>query len=298
MQETLPEVGLDVLAMDADGLDVARAAEVYREYGCLVVRGLLAEHAAAVCADAEFFARQAIDLLPQAREVPEGWVTPDGTLFLPAPDGFDRDKQIMVLGMNYRTSAAFFRSAWDSGLLELLAAIIGPDIELFLNGQSLYKEPVGGHPKLMHQDSAYFEHRYEGPVGVLSYLVPTDYNRGALHVVPGSHRLGQLSHGDTFSHLGLDVSEWPVERGVCIDGQPGDAILFHVRTIHGSPVNRSDGPRPVFIHRYRRPDDYVVVNATSASNRKAAEARAAEASAENQQGYMVRGRRAFDPPTE
>src|SRR3712207_7906849 len=51
---------------------------------------------------------------------------------------------------------------------DIVEAILVPNIELFLNGQCLYKEPVGGHPKHLHQDSAYFDHRYEGPVAVLS----------------------------------------------------------------------------------------------------------------------------------
>ena len=34
-------------------------------------------------------------------------------------------------------------------------------------GQVLYKEPVGGHPKMLHQDASYFEHKYEGPCALL-----------------------------------------------------------------------------------------------------------------------------------
>jgi hypothetical protein len=291
----LPQVSLADIEVTAERLDVARAAAIYREHGALVVRGLMKRYIAAIGRDIETAARQALALLPQARQIPEGWVTPDGTLFLPAPKNFSRDKQIMVLGVGYQTSGAFFQSAFDPATLELLEAIIGPNIELFMNGQCLYKEPVGGHPKLMHQDSAYFEHRFEGPTAILSYVVDTTYQNGALHVVPGSHRLGQLRHVDTFSHLGLEEKEWPFSRGVCVNGQAGDAIFFHVRTVHGSPENHSTKPRPVFIHRYRRPDDFVVIGATSTDNRALAEKKAAEAKKDNQQGLMVRGFRAYLP---
>ncbi|MCA1595792.1 MAG: phytanoyl-CoA dioxygenase family protein [Chloroflexi bacterium] len=236
-----------------------------------------------------------LSLLEQAKRVPEGWLTPNGTLFLPAPPGYHRDKQIMVLGINYTTSGAFFRSAFDPRLLDLMAAILGPDIELFMNGQSLYKEPVGGHPKHLHQDSAYFEHRFEGPVGVLSYVVDTDLVNGALYVAPGSHRIGQLQHIDTFSHLGLSPEEWPWERALPITGPAGDSIFFHVKTVHGSQENHSASPRPVFIHRYRRPDDFVTVSGTTAENRSEAEKRAEAARKENQRGFMVRGFRAYQP---
>jgi hypothetical protein len=246
-----------------------------------------------VLRDVEASAAQAISLLGQAVQIPEGWRTPEGTLFLPAPAHYARDKQIMVLAVNYLTSAAFFQSALDARTLDLAEAILGPDVELFGNGQCLYKEPVGGHPKHLHQDSAYFEHRYEGPVGALSYGVDTDLVNGALHVVPGSHRMGQLRHVDTFSHLGLDEDEWPWERALPVVGRAGDSIFFHVRTIHGSQENHSDRPRPVFINRYRRADDYVTVSATSTAKRAEAEKRIAEAKKENQRGLMVRGFRPY-----
>ena len=178
-------------------------------------------------------------------------------------------------------------------MLDVVEAILGPDIELYGSGQVLVKEPVGGHPKNLHQDSAYFEHKYEGPVAALTYAVKTDLTNGALHVVPGSHRLGQLQHVDTFSHLGLDDGQWPWESALPICGEPGDTILFHVKTIHGSRGNRSDKPRPVFIHRYRRIDDYVVVSATTVEKRAAAEKKAGEARKTGQENLVVRGYRAY-----
>jgi phytanoyl-CoA hydroxylase len=290
---TEPTVGVEQLEVFADSLDVKRAARIYQEHGCLVVRGLMKPYLAELQRDIEASAAQALSLLDQAKKVTEGWTTPDGTLFLPAPPGYPRDKQIMVLAISYYTSAAFFRSAFDPKTVDIAEAILGPNIELFINGQCLYKEPVGGHPKHLHQDSSYFEHRYEGPVGVLSYVVDTSRVNGALHVVPGSHRLGTLRHVDTFSHLGLEEKEWPWERAVPIVGEAGDSIFFHVRCIHGSQENHSDKPRPVFINRYRRADDYVIVGATTTENRAEAEKRAAEAKKENQRGLMVRGFRPY-----
>jgi phytanoyl-CoA hydroxylase len=291
---TEPSVTVEQLEVFADRLDVRRAAEIYDEHGCLVVRGLMRPYLEELQRDIERTAAQSIALLDQAKKVTEGWTTPDGTLFLPAPPGYPRDKQIMVLAISYYTSAAFFRSAFDPRAVDLVEAILGPNIELFINGQCLYKEPVGGHPKHLHQDASYFEHRYEGPVGVLNYVVDTDLVNGALHVVPGSHRMGTLRHVDTFSHLGLDADEWPWERAVPIIGRAGDSIFFHVRCIHGSKENHSTKPRPVFINRYRRADDYVIVGGTTTENRAEAEKRAADAKKENQRGLMVRGFRPYE----
>lgn len=280
----------------AESLDVARAAAIYAEHGCLVVRGLMTPYIEAISREVEQVADTARALYDQAKEVPGiGWSTPDGTLWIKAPGNYSRDKQIMVLALRYTTSGAFLQSALDTRAVDLVEAILGPHIELFLDGQCLYKEPVGGHPKNLHQDSAYFEHRYDGPVASLNYVVDTDLVNGALHVVPGSHKLGQLEHIDTFSHLGLDPDQWPWEKSLPVCGKAGDAIFFHYRCIHGSKENHSEKPRPVFIHRYRRPDDYVTIGAATASARKEAEKHAAEVKKQNQQGLMVRGVRTWEP---
>jgi hypothetical protein len=276
-----------------DNVDVQRAADTFAEHGCLVIRGLMKPYIKAIHRDIEVAAAESIALLDRAEKIVEGWRTPNGTLFLPAPPGYKRDKQIMVLAVNHFTSAAFFRSALDERTIDIVEAILGNNIEMFGNGQCLYKEPVGGHPKHLHQDSAYFEHYYEGPVGTLNYVVDTDLVNGALYVVPGSHRMGQLKHIDTFSHLGLDDGEWPWERALPIVGQAGDSIFFHVKTIHGSKQNMSDKPRPVFINRYRRADDYVVIGGTTTENRAEAEKRVAEAKKGSQRGLMVRGFRPY-----
>lgn len=294
MTETDKAVRIEDIEVFAERLDVQRAAEIYREHGCLVVRGLLTPYLEDLQHDIARTAAESLALLEEAKQVPEGWVTPNGTLFIPAPSNYTRDRQIMVLAVNYFNSAAFFRSAFDTKTVDIVEAILGPNLELFLNGQCLYKEPVGGHPKHLHQDAAYFEHKYDGPVASLNYIVDTDLQNGALHVVPGSHRWGVLKHVDTFSHLGLDADEWPWERALPVVGKAGDAIFFHVKTIHGSKENYSDTPRPAIINRYRRADDYVVVSATTTEKRAEAEKRVEQAKKENQRGLMVRGFRAYE----
>ncbi len=86
-------------------------------------------------------------------------------------------------------------------------------------------------------------------------------------------------------------------RSLPICGKAGDAIIFHVHTVHGSQSNRSQAARPVCIHRYRNAEDYVVVGASTTSNRRDAETAEARAAADRnraqQRGLMVRGFRTF-----
>ena len=115
---------------------------------------------------------------------------------------------------------------------------------------------------------------------------------------PGSHKRGQLRHVDTFSHLGLDEDEWPWEAALPITGQAGDSIFFNVRTVHGSKQNHSDRPRPVFVSRYRRPDDFAIIRATTTAKRAEAEKRAPAGPPRmmNHKGLMVRGFRPYTDP--
>ena len=283
------------IEMHAGDLDPGRAAAIYAEHGCLVVRGLLRAYAAAIGVDVVRTMEQAIRLYDEGRyrESKVGLSTPDGTLLIPAPDGFERDWQVMVTSCKYTTSSTFLHSAFDPELLAIVREILGDQVEIFGDGQTLCKEPAGGHPKLLHQDASYFEHKYDGPVGVLCYTIPTTVERGALHVVPGSHRLEILEHVDTESHLGLDPAQWTFARAVPIEGDAGDAIFFHVKMIHGSPPNYSTVPRPVFIHRYRRADDFVVIGASTVADRKARAAEVAAANKDNQFGLMVAGFRGY-----
>src|SRR5436305_829824 len=126
---TEPTVTVEQLEVFADRLDVRHAAAIYNEHGCLVVRGLMKPYLQELHSDIERTAAQSIALLDQAKKVTEGWTTPDGTLFLPAPPGYPRDKQIMVLGISYSTSAAFFRAAFDAKAVDIAEAILGPNIE-------------------------------------------------------------------------------------------------------------------------------------------------------------------------
>ena len=290
----LPIVDIADLDFAAADLDIEKAAAAYREHGCIVVRGLMKPHLEEMSRQINRVIEETIAQIDDAKPIPAGWLTPNGALLLPAPEQFERDKQIMCLPINYYNSAAFMRTALDPTTLDLAEAILGPDIELFGDGQSLVKEAIGGHPKNLHQDGAYFEHRYEGPLGQLTYVIDTNLENGCLHVVPGSFKMGLLEHEDTFSHLGLNEKAWPWERSTPIEGKAGDSIFFHINCIHGSKPNGSSEPRPVFINRYRNADDYVIITTDDRKNPAEAEKLAAEASKENQKGLMLRGFRRYD----
>eukprot|EP00747_Dinoflagellata_sp_TGD_P166230 gnl/TRDRNA2_/TRDRNA2_188698_c0_seq1.p1 gnl/TRDRNA2_/TRDRNA2_188698_c0~~gnl/TRDRNA2_/TRDRNA2_188698_c0_seq1.p1 ORF type:complete len:397 (+),score=45.98 gnl/TRDRNA2_/TRDRNA2_188698_c0_seq1:81-1271(+) len=312
------------LAVSVDDPDVVKkAVSIYETHGCCVVRGLNRHYVSGIQAHADAIARQSVSLLPKAQfTAGVGWTTPDGTLFVPTPpehvDKLGRDKQIMVLGLDYHTSSALLHAALDQRCLDIVSGILGPDVELFGKGQCFYKEPAGGNPKLLHQDSAYFEFEKEGVVGTLNYAVDTsrELNNGPLYVIPGTHRKGgyghdrpgayhgrrshfaYIQHVDTRSHLALDPRHWTFEEAIPIDGKAGDTVFFHVNCVHGSTPNFSNKPRATFINRYLACGDRQIIFATDTKMRAEAEAAADigddAAMPRQDSGFVVRGRKAYD----
>lgn len=79
---------------------------------------------------------------------------------------------------------------------------------------------------------------------------------GALEVIPGTHKLDQIPHRDTFDknnaltrgqEIAVDVDQ---SKAVTIELEPGEMSLHHVRIIHGSAPNQSDRRRIGFAIRY------------------------------------------------
>jgi len=223
----------------------------------------------------------------------------------------------MVLGLDYFNSNAMLHCAMDSLTLDIVEAILGPNIEIFGKGQCFYKEGNGGgNPKHMHQDCAYFEFAKHGPVGTLNYAVDTTkkLQNGPLYVIPGTHKQQKkyehlyegltegssyMQHVDTSSHLALDLDDFPMEDGICVDGKAGDTLFFHINTVHGSAPNTSDHARPTFINRYMATDDYAIMPiATSVQSRKEQVQKYLDNpelfNTHKDRGLLVRGHRQYD----
>ena len=141
-----PTISLSDLDFQSGDIDIQRAAEAFKTHGAIVVRGLLGAYIDALHSDIKAAVRQSLALLHRASAIPEGWRTPNNTLFIPAPDHYERDRQIMVLGINYHTSAAFSRSAFHPPTLDIVEAILGPNIELYGTGNACTKNPWAATP--------------------------------------------------------------------------------------------------------------------------------------------------------
>ena len=107
-----------------------------------------------------------------------------------------------------------------------------------------------------HQDSTYWGLDRPDVVTVWVALTPADESNGAMGFIPGSHKMDQIPHRDTFDRNNLltrgqevmvEVDESKQVR-ICL--RPGEMSLHHVRLVHGSPPNPSNDRRIGLAIRY------------------------------------------------
>ncbi len=141
------------------------------------------------------------------------------------------------------------------GILDAVEDIIGPNILCW--GSSFFiKEPRNPAYVSWHQDSTYWGLEPADIVTAWVALSESSLANGAMRVIPGSHKVPQFPHRDTFApnnllsrgqEISVDVDEG---RALALPLKPGEMSLHHVRLVHGSDPNPSDQRRIGFAIRY------------------------------------------------
>jgi hypothetical protein len=140
-------------------------------------------------------------------------------------------------------------------ILDAVEDIIGPNILCW--GTSFFiKEARDPAYVSWHQDSTYWGLEPPDIVSAWLALSESTVENGAIRVIPGSHKMDQLQHRDTFAannllsrgqEIAVDVDE---RQAVTLKLAPGEMSLHHVRLIHGSDPNPSGRRRIGFAIRY------------------------------------------------
>lgn len=155
-------------------------------------------------------------------------------------------------------SAAFSRlllscdSVWGA-----VEEIIGPNIQLH-HTKLIAKQPGVGAPFPMHQDKPYFPHEKDTMMAAYFHFDDGTVENGCLHVVPGSHKLGDLPVMP--DGLYLDPARYNLANSVPLEAKAGDVVLFSYMTIHGSGNNVSDRQRRNWLVQVRAADDLPTVS--------------------------------------
>lgn len=107
-----------------------------------------------------------------------------------------------------------------------------------------------------HQDSTYVAFDPPDVLTLWLALTPSTPRNGCVRFWPGSHHRGQLPHAEhpgsgSLLLLGQEVAvDVPEDEGVDACLRPGEASLHHIKLVHRSGPNLSDGRRVGLAIRY------------------------------------------------
>jgi len=142
-----------------------------------------------------------------------------------------------------------------SSILDAVEDLHGPDL-LYWTTNFFIKEAADPAFVLWHQDSTYWGLSTPDVVTAWVAFTPATETNGAMEYIPGSHKLDQIPHRDTFAKHNLLTRGQEVMVEVdrsqrrIITLHPGEMSLHHVRLVHGSPPNPSSDRRIGFAIRY------------------------------------------------
>lgn len=151
--------------------------------------------------------------------------------------------------------------ARDIRIQHVAAALVGGPVYLWASKVNV-KAAWCGTAEYYHQDLIYWKPRgYPGDdlMTCMVFLEPHAISNAALHVLPGTHRLGVVAHEPFVNINGLGkymvppatLDQLSRQHGVvAIEGEPGDAVFFHAGVVHGSSHNISPQRRAVVITQF------------------------------------------------
>lgn len=159
--------------------------------------------------------------------------------------------QIMQLG---ERNLQFMRLWYESAILDVVADLIGPNIQLY-HDQALYKPPHTGGPVPWHQDNSYWKCRPANLVSCWLTLDPAYRENGAMQLIPGSH-LTPADHQDhSAEHRGAlhEIEGVDSSSAVVADLPAGGCLFHHCQTYHYTQPNTTADPRRAFAIHFMVP---------------------------------------------
>jgi phytanoyl-CoA hydroxylase len=164
-----------------------------------------------------------------------------------ASDGAAPQQMLQIRQMCER-SLAFRRLLYDDRILDVVRALIGPNLMLF-HDQALWKPAHTGGAVFWHQDNAYWRCRPANLVSCWLTLDDVVRENGAMQVIPGSH-LAPCHHASTESTNRLLDTEVDESRAVVVPASAGSGMFHHCQTLHYTAPNITDRQRRAFAIHY------------------------------------------------
>ena len=139
--------------------------------------------------------------------------------------------------------AMAYELAINKTLLDSIEVLLGPNILLY-NATFVIKEPMTDAHVSWHQDLTYWGFNDDKQVAAWIALSDATQENGCMHMMPGSHKNGQLQHKPTTDnnnvlYFGQTVDVVNDEQARCLSLKAGEVSLHHGWTLHTSYPNKS-----------------------------------------------------------
>jgi phytanoyl-CoA hydroxylase len=152
----------------------------------------------------------------------------------------------------HRVDPVFDQLLRCSEIVDLVSQLLGPNLRM--DHTKLNIKPAGGGEAVQwHQDWAFYPYTNDDMLEVGIMLAETNSQNGPLLMIPKSHQGPVYDHnfkGYFAGAIGVDSEGLDLSSAVPCLGSPGTITLHHVRTVHGSATNNSDGARPILLLGY------------------------------------------------
>jgi len=236
------------------------ALEHYRDHGYAVVRGFFAANEVAAMASS-FDRHWAVGMARGA-----SWR--HGNLFYRVGEDAAIGRVVKMVQWPAYEDATLEAVRRDPRWLGLLEPLLGGDIKQIIN-QLHWKPPGAAAAEFaFHQDvksrrpRAAYRNLPDCYVQTGVAIDPHRAANGAMRILPGSHRLGELKMGDMGHALGRQMADEELaaagldpSKVIELELDPGDVALWNVFTVHGSGRNTTRVDRRFYLNGYVRAAD-------------------------------------------
>lgn len=172
------------------------------------------------------------------------------------PDDTGQNPALRRIIQPYERHSGFQSIAQDPRVVDRVASLIGPNLELH-HSKLNWKPARVGSPVAWHQDLSYYPHSNDSVLAVLIYLDSATEANGCLQVLPRQHGEYLDHQAPNGEFVGRLSNEAVTDRKVELLAAPaGSAIFLHGLTPHASLANHSPTDRRTLIFAYRAGDAY------------------------------------------
>ena len=143
--------------------------------------------------------------------------------------------------------------------------LVGPSLRLHTSKLNMKSAEFGAAVE-WHQDWAFYPHTNDDILAVGVMLNDVGPENGPLLVVPGSHRGPILDHhadGRFCGAVDMAASGIDPADAVALTGPAGSVSFHHVRTLHGSDLNRSNQDRALLLYEITSADAWPIQGSMS-----------------------------------